>query len=222
MMQDDVLLEIARRQEGDELLLPLRFFSGGSSKYIRLGVFKRSVLYREEIPCPNGCGVFARVLKRGDGDYVVCCGHGGRQMEDISVPREDVELYSLDWVAFGDCVRNGRISFSRPSTPDGRKADPVKAKAFLQDTARCIAEKMHFTKPSKIAEYIRSGAKPGEQFFPECDELRELKRIHKWQTNSFNTYVRQAFAGKSQTKTARRRSKVEANRKTISKELSKL
>ena len=222
MMQDDVLLEIARRREGDELLLPLRRFPGRLGKYIRLGVFKRSVLYREAIPCPNGCGELARVLKRGDGDYVVCCGHGNRQMEDIAVPREDVELYSLDWVAFEECVRDGRIAFRRPSTHDERKADPVKAKTFLQDTARDIAERMHFTKPSKIAEYIRLGAKPGAEFFAECDELRELKRIHKWQTSSFGTYVRQAFAGKSQTKTVRRKSKIEANRKKLSKELSEL
>ena len=222
MMQDDVLLEIARRQEGDELLLPLRRLSGRLGKYVRLGVFKRSVLYREAIPCPNGCGELARVLKRGDGDYVVCCSHGNGQMEDIAVPREDVELYSLDWVAFEECVRDGRIAFRRPSTPDERKADTVKARAFLQDTARDIAERMHFTKPSKVAEYIRSGARPGAVFFPECDELRELKRIHKWQTNSFNTYVRQAFAGKSPTKTARLKSKIEANRKRRSKEFSEL
>ena len=222
MIMDDVLCQIARCKEGEELLLPLRRLSGKLRKYIKLGVFKRSARFRSEIPCPNGCGVLARVLKRGDGDYIVCCGHGDGQMEDIIVPREDVELYALDWVTFGECVRNGRLAFRRPSTAEERKADPVASKAFLQDTARNIAENTCIKKPSMIARYILRDAKGGETFFAECEELRELKRIHKWQTNSFNTYVRQAFVGKSQTETARRKSKVEANRKKLSKELSKL
>lgn len=222
MIMDDVLCEIARCKEGEELLLPLRLLSGKLRKYIRLGVFKRSARFRSEVSCPNGCGVLVRVLKRGGGDYVVCCGHGDRQMEDIIVPREDVELYALDWVTFEECVRDGRLAFRRPSTAEERKADTVAAKAFLQETARDIAKNTCIKKPSKIASYILREAKAGEKFFAECEELRELKRIHKWQTNTFNTYVRQAFAGRSQTKTARRKSKVEANRKKRSKELSQL
>lgn len=222
MTMDDVLCEIALRSEGEELLLPLRRLSGESRKYVRLGVFKRSARFRSEIPCPNGCGVLARVLKRGDGDYVVCCDHGDRQMEDVSVPREEVELYALDWVTFGECVRNGSIAYRRPSTAEEREADSVAAKVFLQETARNIAENAGIRKPSLIADYILRGVKTGKLYFAECEELRKLKRIHKWQTNSFNTYVRQAFAGKSQTKTAMRKSKVEANRNKLSKELSKL
>ena len=221
MILDDVLSEIARRRDGEELLLPLRCFSGELRKYLRLGVFKRSAIFRESISCPNGCGVLTRVLKRGDGDYIVCCGHGDRPMEDIEVPREDVELYALDWVAFGNCVSDGRIAFPRPSTPEERKADPVKAKEFLQDTARDIAEKTAIKRRSEIAKYILSGAKSGGMFFAECDDIRELKRIHKWNTNSFNTYIRQAFANGSSEKTAKRRSKIESKRKRISKELSK-
>ena len=222
MTMDDLLCEIARRSEGEELLLPLRRLSGKSRKYVRLGVFKRSARFRSEIPCPNGCGVLARVLKRGDGDYVVCCDHGDRQMEDIAVPREDVELYALDWVTFGECVRHGSIAYRRPSAAGECKTDPVAAKAFLQETARNIAENVGVRKPSRIAAYILRDAKDGETFVAECEEIRDLKRIHRWQSNSFDTYVRQAFAGRSQTETARRKSKVEANRKMLSKELSKL
>lgn len=221
-MLDDVLKEIARRRDGEELLLPLRCFSGELRKYLRLGVFKRSAMFRESIPCPNGCGVLVRVLKRGDGDYIVCCGHGDRPMEDIKVPREDVELYALDWVTFGSCVSDGRIAFSRPSTPEERKADPVKAKEFLQDTAREIAEKTVKTRPAQIAEYILSDAGSGDMAFADCKEIRNLKRIHRWQDTSFRTYVRQAFANGSSEKTAKRRSKIESKRKRISKELSKL
>lgn len=222
MILDDVLSEIARRREGEELLLPLRCFSGNLRKYLRLGVFKRSVVFRESIPCPNGCGVLARVLKRGDGDYIVCCSHGDRPMEDIEIPREDVELYAIDWVVFGDCVRDGRIAFFRPSTPEERKANSIKAKEFLQDTAKNIAEKTAIKRPAKIAKYILFGAKGGDMFFADCEELRELKRIHKWQINSFHTYVRQAFADGSSVKSDKRKSKVESKRKMISKELSKL
>jgi len=222
MILDDVLSEIARRRDGEELLLPLRCFSGNLRKYLRLGVFKRSAMFRESIPCPNGCGVLARVLKRGDGDYIVCCGHGDRPMEDIEVPREDVELYVLDWVTFGNCVSDGRIAFSRPSTPEERKADPVKAKEFLQDTARDIAEKKSINRPSTIAKYILSVAESGDIAFADCKEIRELRRIHRWQTNSFHTYVRQAFADGSSVKSTKRRSKIESKRKRISKELSKL
>ena len=222
MILDDVLSEVARRRDGEELLLPLRCFSGDMRKYLHLGVFKRSAIFRESIPCPNGCGVLTRVLKRGDGDYIVCCGHGDRPMEDIEVPREDVELYALDWVTFGNCISDGRIAFSRPSTPEERKANPIKAKEFLQDTARNIAEKTAIKRPANIAEQILSGAKGGDMFFADCKELRELKRIHQWKTSSFCTYVRQAFAGSSSEKTAKRRSKIETRRKMISKELQKL
>lgn len=99
--------------------------------------------------------------KRGDGDYVVCCGHGDRQMEDVSVPREDVELYALDWVTFEARVRNGSIAYRRPSTAEEREADPVAAKAFLQETARNIAENTGIRKPSLIADYILCGVKTG-------------------------------------------------------------
>lgn len=222
MILDAVLSEIARRREGEELLLPLRCFSGNLRKYLHLGVFKRSVIFRECIPCPNGCGVLVRVLKKDEGDYIVCCSHGDGPMEDIGVPHEDVELYAIDWVAFGDCVRDGRIVFSRPSTPEERKASPIKAKEFLRDTARNIAEKTVIKRPVKIVEYILSGAKGGDMFYADCEELRELKRIHKWQINSFHTYVRQAFADGSSVKSAKRKSKVESKRKMISRELSKL
>ena len=80
----------------------------------------------------------------------------------------------------------------------------------------------------ELGRYLDSGvfkktnAFLSEVFFADCKEIRELKRIHKWQTSSFNTYVRQAFADKSQTKTARRKSKIEANRKMVLKDLQEL
>ena len=56
-MKDDILLEIDRKREREELLLPARRFAGENRKYLTLGVFKKSPKRVKSVPCPNGCGV---------------------------------------------------------------------------------------------------------------------------------------------------------------------
>ena len=203
MKYDEVLSSIAGKAKTDNVLLPRKVFDGKLGRYLTSGVFKKTNAFLSEVACPGGCGELAVVVKSGGG-YFATCGHTNGPMVDYEILPDEV------------------IDFHYPSTPEERKADPIKAKEFLQDTARNIAEKTAIKRPANIAEYILSGAKGGAMFFFDCEELRELKRIHKWQTNSFNTYVRQAFAGKSQTKTARRKSKIEAKREMVLKELQEL
>lgn len=221
MKYDEVLSSIAGKAKTDNVLLPRKVFDGKLGRYLTSGVFKKTNAFLSEVACPGGCGELAVVVK-SCGGYFATCGHANGPMADYEILPDEVELYALDRVRFEELCATGEIDFHYPSTPEERKADPIKAKEFLQDTARNIAEKAAIKRPANIAEYILSGAKGGAMFFSDCDELRELKRIHKWQTSSFNTYVRQAFANKSQTKTSRRKSKIESKRKIVSKELSNL
>ena len=221
MKYDEVLSSIAGKAKTDNVLLPRKVFDGKLGRYLTSGVFKKTNAFLSEVACPGGCGELAVVVK-SCGGYFATCGHTNGPMVDYEILPDEVELYALDRVRFEELCATGEIDFHYPSTPEERKADPIKAKEFLQDTARNIAEKTTIKRPARIAEYILSGAKGGAMFFFDCEELRELKRIHKWQTNSFNTYVRQAFAGKSQTKTARRKSKIEAKREMVLKELQEL
>ena len=221
MKYDEVLSSIAWKAKTDNVLLPQKVFVGELGRYLDSGVFKKTNAFLSEVMCPGGCGELAVVVKRFGG-YFATCGHTNGPMVDYEILPDEVELYALDRVLFEKLCATGEIDFHYPSTPEERRVDTIKAKEFLQDTARNIAEKRVIKRPAKIAEYILSRAKSGDMFFADCKEIRELKRIHKWQTSSFNTYVRQAFADKSQTKTARRKSKIEANRKMVSKDLQEL
>ena len=221
MTTDGILALIGSKAEGEDVYLPLKHLRDACPTYLELGVFKPSPERRREIYCPNGCGEQTLVMQSPEGGYFVCCSHGDHELEDIPVSRDEIELWRLDWVAFRELTASGAIEYHRPSTPGERKADPAKAKEFLQDVARRIKEKTDFKKPSQIRDYILSGARKGMAFFPEIDELRELKRIHKWQTNSFNTYVKSAFAGKSDTRSVRRKTAVERKRKLVRRELEK-
>ena len=221
MKYDEVLSSIAWKAKADNVLLPRKVFVGELERYLASGVFKKTNAFLSEVMCPGGCGELAVVAKR-DGGYFATCGHTNGPMVDYEILPYEVELYALDRVQFEELCATGEIDFHYPSTPEERKVDPVKAKEFLQDTARDIAEKKLINRPAQIAEYILSGAGSGDMAFADCKEIRNLKRIHRWRDTSFRTYVRQAFANGSSEKTAKRRSKIESKRKRISKELSKL
>ena len=122
-MKDDILLEIDRKREREELLLPARRFAGENRKYLTLGVFKKSPKRVKSVPCPNGCGVSVKVLRQTERGYLVMCDHGEKESEDIYLPPEEVELYALDWVTFNALVENGTIDYYRPSTPEERWRD---------------------------------------------------------------------------------------------------
>ena len=207
-MKDDILLEIDRRQEGEELLLPARRFAGENRKYLTLGAFKKSPKRVKSVPCPNGCGVSVKVLRQTERGYLVVCDHGEKEIEDIYLHPEEVELYALDWVTFNALVENGAIDYYRPSTPEERRRNKTVARMFLCHTAQDMQEKLDL-KPSLIVRYIFSGegTKRGNQFQIECKELRELAAHHGWRQSTVHTYVKQAVSGHTPSKTISRNAK---------------
>ena len=222
-MKDDILLEIDRRQEGEELLLPARRFAGENRKYLTLGVFKKSPKRVKSVPCPNGCGVSVKVLRQTERGYLVVCDHGEKEIEDIYLPPEEVELYALDWVTFNALVENGAIDYYRPSTPEERRRNKTVARMFLCHTAQDMQEKLDL-KPSLIVRYIFSGegTKRGNQFQIECKELRELAAHHGWRQSTVHTYVKQAVSGHTPSKTISRNAKRAAKARKRKKEIESL
>lgn len=217
-MKDDILQQIDLMREGEELLLPKNRFAGGNAKYLKLGVFKKSPKIIESVPCPNGCGEMVKVLARTDRGYLVVCDHGDKPSEDIYLPPEEVELYKLDWVMLQRCVEGGAIDYVRPSTPEERKRDAKAAKAWLCEIARRIQEHTKW-KPLLVKNYMMSDAKCGDAFWGECQEVRELKRIHSWQDNTFYTYVREALSGAAPSQATADRAKRQANARKRKKDL---
>ena len=222
-MKDDILMEIDRKREREELLLPARRFAGENQKYLRLGVFKKSPKRVKSIPCPNGCGVSVKVLRQTENGYLVVCDHGEKECEDIYLPPKEVELYALDWVTFNALVENGTIDYYRPSTPEERKRDAKAARRFLCHTAQDMQEKLDL-KPSLIVRYIFSDeeTKRGNPFQKECEELRELAGHHGWQQSTVHTYVKQAVSGHAPSKTISRNAKRAAKARKRKKEIESL
>ena len=222
-MKDDILLEIDRRQEGEELLLPARRFAGENRKYLTLGAFKKSPKRVKSVPCPNGCGVSVKVLRQTERGYLVVCDHGEKEIEDIYLHPEEVELYALDWVTFNALVENGAIDYYRPSTPEERRRNKTVARMFLCHTAQDMQEKLDL-KPSLIVRYIFSseGTKRGNQFQIECKELRELAAHHGWRQSTVHTYVKQAVSGHTPSKTISRNAKRAAKARKRKKEIESL
>ena len=222
-MKDDILMEIDRKREREELLLPARRFAGENRKYLTLGVFKKSPKRVKSVPCPNGCGVSVKVLRQTERGYLVVCDHGEKESEDIYLPPEEVELYALDWVTFNALVENGAIDYYRPSTPEERRRDKTVARMFLCHTAQDMQEKLDL-KPSLIVRYIFSseGTKRGNQFQIECKELRELAAHHGWRQSTVHTYVKQAVSGHAPSKTISRNAKRAAMARKRKKEIESL
>ena len=222
-MKDDILLEIDRRQEGEELLLPARRFAGENRKYLTLGAFKKSPKRVKSVPCPNGCGVSVKVLRQTERGYLVVCDHGEKEIEDIYLHPEEVELYALDWVTFNALVENGAIDYYRPSTPEERRRNKTVARMFLCHTAQDMQEKLDL-KPSLIVRYIFSGegTKRGNQFQIECKELRELAAHHGWRQSTVHTYVKQAVSGHTPSKTISRNAKRAAKARKRREQLESL
>ena len=222
-MKDDILLEIDRKREREELLLPARRFAGENRKYLTLGVFKKSPKRVKSVPCPNGCGVSVKVLRQTERGYLVVCDHGEKESEDIYLPPEEVELYALDWVTFNALVENGAIDYYRPSTPEERWRDKKAARMFLREIAQRMKDKLDL-KPSLIVRYIFSDEemKRGNPFQKECKELRELARHHGWGQNTVHTYVKQAVSGHAPSKTISRNAKRAAKARKRREELERL
>lgn len=222
-MKDDILMEIDRKREREELLLPARRFAGENRKYLTLGVFKKSPKRVKSVPCPNGCGVSVKVLRQTERGYLVVCDHGEKEIEDIYLPPEEVELYALDWVTFNALVENGAIDYYRPSTPEERRRNKTVARMFLCHTAQDMQEKLDL-KPSLIVRYIFSGegTKRGNQFQIECKELRELAAHHGWRQSTVHTYVKQAVSGHTPSKTISRNAKRAAKARKRKKEIESL
>ena len=222
-MKDDILLEIDRKREREELLLPARRFAGENRKYLTLGVFKKSPKRVKSVPCPNGCGVSVKVLRQTERGYLVVCDHGEKEIEDIYLPPEEVELYALDWVTFNALVENGTIDYYRPSTPEERWRDKKAARMFLREIAQRMKDKLDL-KPSLIVRYIFSDEemKRGNPFQKECKELRELADHHDWGQSTVHTYVKQAVSGHAPSKTISRNAKRKAKARKRRKELESL
>lgn len=222
-MKDDILMEIDRKREREELLLPARRFAGENRKYLTLGAFKKSPKRVKSVPCPNGCGVSVKVLRQTERGYLVVCDHGEKEIEDIYLPPEEVELYALDWVTFNALVENGAIDYYRPSTPEERRRNKTVARMFLCHTAQDMQEKLDL-KPSLIVRYIFSGegTKRGNQFQIECKELRELAAHHGWRQSTVHTYVKQAVSGHTPSKTISRNAKRAAKARKRKKEIESL
>jgi hypothetical protein len=222
MTMDAILELISRKGEYEKIFLPLGAFNGEKGRYIKLGVFKRTGHVIEEVGCPNGCGEYVKVLRRQNGTYFVVCSHGDKEMEFVDILAEEVELYEFDRVVFNRCVESGKIDYVPPSTPQEREGDPVKAKAFLQKVARDVKRVCKLEKYPQIQEYIFENAIAGNPHYVDCEELRNLAKIHKWQDNSIYTYIRDGFAGASRTKTIMLRSKICAKRKRVKKDLKEM
>ena len=222
-MKDDILLEIDRKREREELLLPARRFAGENRKYLTLGVFKKSPKRVKSVPCPNGCGVSVKVLRQTERGYLVMCDHGEKESEDIYLPPEEVELYALDWVTFNALVENGTIDYYRPSTPEERWRDKKAARMFLREIAQRMKDKLDL-KPSLIVRYIFSDEemKRDNPFQKECKELRELADYHDWGQSTVHTYVKQAVSGHAPSKTISRNAKRKAKARKRRKELESL
>ena len=222
-MKDDILMEIDRKREREELLLPARRFAGENRKYLTLGVFKKSPKRVKSVPCPNGCGVSVKVLRQTERGYLVVCDHGEKECEDIYLPPEEVELYALDWVTFNALVENGTIDYYRPSTPEERLRDKKAARRFLDEIAQRMKDKLDL-KPSLIVRYIFSDEemKRGNPFQKECKELRELADHHDWGQSTVHTYVKQAVSGHAPSKTISRNAKRKAMSRKRRNELESL
>lgn len=220
MTMDSILELISQKGEYEQMLMPLRAFDGEKSVYLELGVFKRSGHVREEVACPNGCGEYVKVLSRQNGTYFVVCDHGGKEMEDVDVPAEDVELCEFDRVVFDRCIKSGTIDYVPPSTAQDREGNPVKAKAFLQQVAKAVRKTCKIKKCTMLQDYIFRDAMPGDAHYRECEELRKLQNVHGWLDSTIGTYIRNAFAGGSRTKTIKRQSGKKTKKRKVKASLS--